>query len=524
MKKRILCVIMSMVMVAGVMTGCGSKDTSSKSENVSDSGSGNKSVDSENVSDNLEAQYVERMEAYLEYFQNEEKDYDGVVGTSVVLDTDSLPLLWLAYVDKDKEEVRFQICSYEKDKVEILAEKKITNLDGMYPYIDMGEIGLQLEFDTGDGADPAALIYDSEEQDFKFYDTDYFENVDYFDNNNYKSEDDIEKNYEAMMNDLDVYRIFNRQLQFVTLKNQGKTAYIGEMDENDIYFEYLNALGALDYSTVTYENDWISPRKLSDEYKDNEFVSKIFNEHFSLKSDDRYFLQSTIYLPNGTETDKDGMYKYYGITEEAINAGLTFSTTDYFVEFLSDMDAEAVMRSLIKNPVYTAFDLLVAYGKELGDSGHADDLKFGDIVEAKEIIEDVINNNNNSVDPTESTESTYREDSTEVSQQTNNSDTFEVSAYSTDITKFEMNNNILDVETVNGDKWIYPVADNCSWYDGYYVDDSFRIGNLWEYDDLKERIDSEREMAVANGEYDSPIKLNISIEQGQVICVYTIMS
>lgn len=512
MKKRILCVIMSMVMVAGVMTGCGSKDTSSKSENVSDSGAGNKSVDSENVSDNLEAQYVERMEAYLEYFQNEEKDYDGVVGTSVVLDTDSLPLLWLAFAESGDrgEDMRFQLCSYDKDKVNVLAEKKINDVYGAYPYLGMETIGMQLEFDNGDGADPAALIYDSEEQDFKFYDKDYFENADYFNSSNYKNEDDIEDNYQAMMNDLDVYQIFNGQLKFFTLINNGKVAYLGQLDENDIYFDYLDTLGALDSSV---KSDAMGARKLSDDFKDNEFVSNIYNKYFS-----NYLLQPTIYLPDGTETDLEGVWKYYDIAEKTIaNEDLLTAKDDYSIRFVSDMDAEAVMRRLIKHPAYTAFDVLIAYQKELGDSDY-------EVVEVKEIIEDVINNNNNSVDPTESTESTYREDSTEVSQQTNNSDTFEVSAYSTDITKFEMNNNILDVETVNGDKWIYPVADNCSWYDGYYVDDSFRIGNLWEYDDLKDRIDSEREMAVANGEYDSPIKLNISIEQGQVICVYTIMS
>lgn len=407
MKKKILCAIMSAVMAVGMMTGCGSKETTS-----------NKTV--ENVSDKTEEKYVERMEAYLDYFQSEEKDYDGIVGAAITLDSDSLPLLWLGYKENEEsDDIRFQLCTYEKNKIEILAEKKIKNVNGVYPYLGMETIGLQLEFDNGDGDDPAALIYDSEKQDFKFYDVDYFENVDYFDSSNYKNEDDIEKNYEAMLNDLDVYRIFNRQLKFIILKNQAETAYayVGELDENDIYFKYLNTIGALEESTSISESDaWNTPYKLSDKYKDNEFVSKIFNEHFSLESDDRYFVRQSIYLPDGTETDdKDGVYKYYDIVEDDLETtGASFSTRDYFTEFFGDKDAEALMRRLIKEPAYTAFDIFAISAKEV------DDAFKGDRVEVKELLKDAADNKDNSVDSTESTESIKREDSTEISKETNN--------------------------------------------------------------------------------------------------------
>ena len=405
MKKRILCAIMSAIMVVGMMTGCGSKETAS-----------NKTV--ENVSDKTEEKYVERMEAYLDYFQSEEKDYDGVVGAAITLDSDSLPLLWLGYKENiESEDIRFQLCTYVKNKIEILAEKKISNMNGVYPYLGMETIGLQLTFDNGDGNDTAALIYDSEKQDFKFYDVDYFENVDYFDSSNYKNEDDIEKNYEAMINDLDVYRIFHRQLEFIILKNQDKTAYVGELDKNMIYFEYLDAIGALDESASTSEGDMITPRKLSDKYKDNEFVSKIFKEHFSLQRDDRYFVRQSIYLPDGTETDEDGVYKYYDIVEDDLETtGVSFSTIDYFTVFFGDKDAESLMRRLIKEPAYTAFDMLTIYGKEVDDYNW----KFGDIVEVKELLKDAADNKDNSVDSTESTESIKREDSTEISKETNN--------------------------------------------------------------------------------------------------------
>lgn len=114
MKKRILCAIVSAIMAVGMMTGCGSKETTSNKtvENVSDK------------SDKTEEKYAERMEAYLDYFQSEEKDYDGVVGAAITLDSDSLPLLWLTYAESKGRVNRIQLCSYENDKVNILAEKK----------------------------------------------------------------------------------------------------------------------------------------------------------------------------------------------------------------------------------------------------------------------------------------------------------------------------------------------------------------------------------------------------------------
>ena len=132
MKKRILCAIMSAIMAVGMMTGCGSKEATS-----------NKTV--ENVSDKTEEKYVERMEAYLDYFQSEEKEYDGVVGAAITLDENSLPLLWLAFAEsKEDDDYRFQLCSYDESKVNVLAEKKINDVDGMYPCNGVGIIGMQL--------------------------------------------------------------------------------------------------------------------------------------------------------------------------------------------------------------------------------------------------------------------------------------------------------------------------------------------------------------------------------------------
>lgn len=414
MKKRILCAIVSAIMAVGMMTGCGSKETTSNKtvENVSDK------------SDKTEEKYAERMEAYLDYFQSEEKDYDGVVGAAITLDSDSLPLLWLTYAESKGRVNRIQLCSYENDKVNILAEKKIEGASGCNLYLGVGTAGIQVYYhdEETDGDDATVLIYDSEEQDFKFYDTDYFEDKGYFDSSSYKNEDDIENNYKAMMKDLETYRIYNNnQLMFWALRAQGKTAYLGIMDRNEIYIDYLKAIGALDDSI---ERDDISGIvtgvKLTDKYKDNKFVNDILDEHFSKDESGNYSLDLTIHLPDGTETSAEGMVKYYGITEDKVaNKEISTEHYNYNESFLIDKNAEAFLRNLIKHPAYSAFDIKILNEKE---NRTEEDFKsvYGDIVEVKELLKDAADNKDNSVDLTESTESIKREDSTEISKETNN--------------------------------------------------------------------------------------------------------
>lgn len=414
MKKRILCAIVSAIMAVGMMTGCGSKETTSNKtvENVSDK------------SDKTEEKYAERMEAYLDYFQSEEKDYDGVVGAAITLDSDSLPLLWLTYAESKGRVNRIQLCSYENDKVNILAEKKIEGASGCNLYLGVGTAGIQVYYhdEETDGDDATVLIYDSEEQDFKFYDTDYFEDKGYFDSSSYKNEDDIENNYKAMMKDLETYRIYNNnQLMFWALRTQGKTAYLGIMDRNEIYIDYLKAIGALDDSIERDDISGIVTRvKLTDKYKDNKFVNDILDEHFSKDESGNYSLDLTIHLPDGTETSAEGMVKYYGITEDEVaNKEISTEHYNYNESFLIDKNAEAFLRNLIKHPAYSAFDIKILNEKE---NRTEEDFKsvYGDIVEVKELLKDAADNKDNSVDLTESTESIKREDSTEISKETNN--------------------------------------------------------------------------------------------------------
>lgn len=420
MKKRILCTVMSAVMIIGLMTGCGSeKSSSGKTErNIGkEADENNKTEKSKETDSKKEEKYAERMEAYLDYFQSEEKDYDGVVAAAITLDSDSLPLLWLAYADSEDRgsDMRFQLCVYENDKVDVMAEKKIEDVDEVYPYLNDGISALQLGFDDGDGDDPAALIYDSEEQDFRFYDENNFK---------YEGYNNADEYCEKMQSQdiMDAYRIMDRQRQFLTLNYGDETAYFGIMDLNDIYFSILDNIGALDYPAFR-EGDNMCGRILKNEFKDDKIVSKIFEEHFKKQEGKDYYLTyPDSYLPDGTlaTDDEEAMCKYFDITKEDVtNSGLALRKTDCMVEFLSNMDAKALMRNLIKHPAYTSFDILLANAKLYEDSNDAANLKFGDIVEVKELLKDAADNKDNSADSTESirredsTESIKREDSTE---------------------------------------------------------------------------------------------------------------
>ena len=420
MKKRILCAIMSAVMVVGMMTGCGSKESTS-----------NKTV--ENVSDKTEEKYAERMEAYLDYFQSEEKDYDGVVAAAITLDSDSLPLLWLAYMESEEsEDIRFQLCTYEKNKIEILAEKGIDNVADVAPYIADGITGLHLSIGDDEYSDNSkALIYNHEDQDFDFYDADYFEY------DNYKN-DDVDEYYKKMQKDIDAYRVMKTPSKIIIANTESKTAYLGLKDSYEIYSDMLNNMNAL--KEITASNAGAGVRlgyRLQEKFMNDKPIKDIFDEYF-LKVEnknyddygDYYNIKSSFTLPDGTETDDEGFYKYYDLTYDDYrnlrNAVyddepvMSIQELDTFTRFISGKDAEFMMRNLIKDSAYTSFDLMLMLGKLNEDiyNGMYSDLQFGDIVDAKELLKDAADNKDNSVD---STESIRREDSTEISKETNNS-------------------------------------------------------------------------------------------------------
>lgn len=424
MRKKILCAIMSAVMAVGMMTGCGSKETTSNKtvENVSDK------------SDKTEEKYAERMEAYLDYFQSEEKEYDGVVGAAITLDSDSLPLLWLAYMESEEsEDIRFQLCTYEKNKIEILAEKGIDNVAYVAPYIADGITGLYLSIGDDEYSDNSkALIYNHENQDFDFYDADYFEY------DNYKN-DDVDEYYKKMKKDIDAYRVMKTPSKIIIANTESKTAYLGLKDSYEIYSDMLNNMNALEEITTKDEANATLGYRLQEKFTNDKSIKDIFDEYFFKVENknyddygDYYNIKSSFTLPDGTETDDEGFYKYYDLTyDDYMNLRnavyddepvMSIQELATFTRFTNGKDAEFMMRNLIKDSAYTSFDLMLMLGKLNEDiyNGTYSDLQFGDIVDAKELLKDAADSKDNSVDSTESTESIKREDSTEISKETNN--------------------------------------------------------------------------------------------------------
>lgn len=307
------------------------------------------------------------------------------------------------------------------------------NVADVAPYIADGVIGLHLSIGDDEYSDNSkALIYNHEDQDFDFYDADYFEY------DNYKN-DDVDEYYKKMQKDIDAYRVMKTPSKIIIANTESKTAYLGLKDSYEIYSDMLNNMNALEKITTKDEANAELGYRLQEKFTNDKPIKDIFDEYF-LKVEnknyddygDYYNIKSSFTLPDGTETDDEGFYKYYDLTYDDYrnlrNAVyddepvMSIQELDTFTRFISGKDAEFMMRNLIKDSAYTSFDLMLMLGKLNEDiyNGKYSDLQFGDIVDAKELLKDAADNKDNSVDSTESTESIKREDSTEISKETNN--------------------------------------------------------------------------------------------------------
>lgn len=86
------------------------------------------------------------------------------------------------------------------------------------------------------------------------------------------------------------------------------------------------------------------------------------------------------------------------------------------------------------------------------------------------------------------------------------------------ITKFEMTDNILTVETEDGQSISYPVADDCKWESTSYGE----VYGTYTFESLKEVVESERNRYLADPEmYDSPAVLIVDIKDEVIVRIYT---
>lgn len=126
MKKRMLSVLLCLSMAVSMLVGCSSKDANTTNENATDNNSAKKKDEAVDVSKKLEKQYVKRIEAYQEYFDEiREKYSEYEFGSTITLDKDGLPLFWLCMGEPDSwdDTGATQLIGYEKKKAAVLAEK-----------------------------------------------------------------------------------------------------------------------------------------------------------------------------------------------------------------------------------------------------------------------------------------------------------------------------------------------------------------------------------------------------------------
>lgn len=123
MKKKILSILLCLSMAVCMLAGCsknGVVTTSGKVDTTSDK------VEQVKVTDKLEKKYIERIEAYQDYYEQECQNAEYMVYTRVTVDREGLPLLWLDYsIDgSSSSNIVTQLLTYEDKKVKVLAEVK----------------------------------------------------------------------------------------------------------------------------------------------------------------------------------------------------------------------------------------------------------------------------------------------------------------------------------------------------------------------------------------------------------------
>lgn len=151
--------VVALVVVLSKGKGSGSPDIASSSSNVStekESGGTEKSGGFfDGGSDKKwEKEYVERLDAYLEYYEEHVKDSEKVLGY-VLINEDKLPYMVLNYGDGiDQEYVRnyISIVDYIDNTVKVVAEKQFDGVD-VSPYLFDSVCFLSFSVDNGYGYD-----------------------------------------------------------------------------------------------------------------------------------------------------------------------------------------------------------------------------------------------------------------------------------------------------------------------------------------------------------------------------------
>lgn len=316
----VLALILGCAGIMGVVTSRSSKEAdsvNSKEEDVKDSKKEDKKQEVK-VTKKLEEEYIERMEAYQEYYNQEKSKDDYEIGIFISLDNNKLPLLWMCYgTDENPDNtVNTQLLSYEKGKVEVLAE--IRNqcvcpfvLDDVIGAVEWGEKNFYL--------------YDDQEQSFTKISLDN------------DSHNDRIKQISEYATLYDYY--------FCKNESKNEFSYLGKKilkadDEISSASEQVSAAPAAseEGSEQAYQKPEDEVSYIEPVYKDADSVAP--NEIF--------------YYADGT-TDKLGQAGYY------LSIMSNIESYECITEWTGGFEADAFLRQLIDEPVYSMEEIYTIF-------------------------------------------------------------------------------------------------------------------------------------------------------------------
>lgn len=255
MIKKILSILLCLSMAVCMLAGCGAKEADTAND---------KQI---KAADKLEKQYVERIEAYQEYFkQAKTDDSNDVIGGTITLDSDGLPLMWLGMrKDGSKENPGTQLIGYEDGNAVILAERS----EYIIPY---RSLELILAAGNADGdMGKNIYLYDAEKKDFRIINSKL---EDLYNKETVYSEEELDEALQFLSPILEGMKFYN-SMQIVVNESSHQIAYWGKTD-TDMNFEalkYMNVIDAMVVSDIS-----IGGYYLPNKYADNEVALRCFEK------------------------------------------------------------------------------------------------------------------------------------------------------------------------------------------------------------------------------------------------------
>lgn len=376
MKKIILSVLLCLSMAVGMLAGCSSEKKSAEENTVK-------------VTKKLEQQYIERIEAYQEYFdQIRDKYSEYVFGATITLDSEGLPLMWLtlgeSYSWNDIHAT--QLVGYEDKKATVLAEKG----EAICPY--RGQLIMAMGSSDNEYEDDPIYLYDEEKMDFVSVTNELEKSDDY---ETIYSEKELNEKVEALSQMLECTSFYDT-IRMAMNDEMHQLVYLGKR-EPDFYYQALvslNVLLPLIHSTDPDRwNTDILGIALRKEYAENKDVLNYFKqlEDAELDEDVRNELLSdeeatshiydntikeipsinTYILPDGTVcTHKESLDYANKIDIFASDENWEVSGFGEAGEYFDELNLERILRELQKKPIYSQEELFlylvsVAYNCEI---------------------------------------------------------------------------------------------------------------------------------------------------------------